>query len=297
MFQDIIDELKSIDNSSLSEIYEYNENQNIEIDVALKSIGYKFFVQEKKAVLGYDIYRYSQYEEEKQKFIPFIFDLIYNNAILYVNSCEPTLFCGFNKNIISTGDGGFILFSEPFRAFLFNIYFYMSLHLFNTGHLYPKLSHYVGEIVIRSAITHDNIYSYENNFYGKGIINNARILKRDRLNRFLIDKNTYNYFEKKFNGIESIQVITKENIKKSLNIKKDIISYIFDKLSYNPINEYYKNKNIYNIHVQKIEETFSKETFLTIYNIEIQIYTTILSRDNHDVNTSYVFTIGNSTPL
>jgi hypothetical protein len=249
--------------------------------------------QEKKAILGIDIYRYSRYEENKQKLIPFIFDLLIDETLSNLNIFEPSLFEHFNfdKNFIATGDGGFIILPTPFHAFIFNIQFYSILHLFNTGHFYPKLSKYISGIIIRSAISYGNIYQYGKNFYGKAIITNSRILTKDRLNRFLIDKESHDFFISKFNGIESLLITKRKNIERFLNIQDKLESNIFSEKS---------DKNIFNwclknIHVQKINDLSSKNTILEVYNVEVQFLSGYTNNDE-DTNehTLFILTIGNS---
>jgi hypothetical protein len=249
--------------------------------------------QEKKAILGIDIYQYSRYEENKQKLIPFIFDLLIDQTIFNLNTFEKSLFesFNFNENFIAAGDGGFIILPTPFHAFIFNIQFYSILHLFNTGHLYPKLSKYINGIIIRSAISYGNIYPYGKSYYGKAIITNSRILTKDRLNRFLIDKESYDFFISKFNGIESLLITKRITIERFLDITDKLESNIFSETP---------DKNIFNwclknIHVQKINDLSSKNTILEAYNIEVQYLSAYRSKDIETKGrTSFVLTIGNS---
>ncbi|MDR1446040.1 MAG: hypothetical protein LBI90_03980 [Treponema sp.] len=240
--------------------------------------------QEIKAILGLDIYKYSDYEDEKQSLIPLIFDLLLDNTCQYTCVAEKTLSKDINiqNNFIPTGDGGFIIFQTPLHALVFNLYFFAVLHIFNSGHFSPRLSKYIGELNIRSTITYDNVFNYENNWYGKAIIKNSRILSRDKLNRFLIDEETYNYFMKKFNGIETLSIIKDTTFKQIMNIRDDFHSILFDG----------RNNNLLrNIHIQKVEETWAKNTKLNIYNLEIQFHATSSLNDNE---VSYIFTLGNS---
>jgi len=255
------------------------------------------FKQEKKAILGLDIYKYSSFSDEKQNFIPFVFDIIKDEALKYVKHVEPTFFgSDYIYEFIPTGDGGFLIFDTPLHALIFNLYFHAALQLFNTGHFYPKLSQYIGEIIIRSAITHDYVYNYEDNYFGKGIITNARILRRDKLNRFLIDKNVYNYFIKKFNGLETLPILTKSTVKKILKIEGEIKSWLIFK-NENPQEVFSLNDRIRNIHIQKIDDLFEKDTQLTIYNIEIQIAVSIMDDINPDKEVNFILSIGNTNTL
>jgi hypothetical protein len=240
--------------------------------------------QEIKAILGLDIYKYSDYDEDKQSLIPLIFDLLLDNAFQYTCIAEKTLSkdIDIRNNFIPTGDGGFIIFQTPLHALVFNLYFFAVLHIFNSGHFFPRLSKYIGELNIRSTITYDNVFNYGNNWYGKAIIKNSRILSRDKLNRFLIDEETYNYFMKKFNGIETLSIIKNTIFKKNMNIRDDFHSILFDG----------RNSNLLrNIHIQKVEETWAKNTKLNIYNLEIQFHATSSLNGNE---VSYIFTLGNT---
>ena len=277
--QDLLKKLTEIDRYGLTT--EMNDSISVE-DISYFSENY--IKQETRSVLGLDIYKYSEYNDAKQTLIPFIFDLLLDNAIQYVSCTEISLFKDVNirENFISTGDGGYIIFLTPIHALIFNLYFFAVLHIFNSGSFSPKLSEFMGDIMARSTITYDKVFNYENNWYGKAIIKNARILSKDRLNRFIIDKETYLYFMKKFNGIESLSIIDDRIIKQLFNIEGDLQSRLF--------NSELKNQ-LRNIHVQKIEDTLAKSTHLNIYNIEIQFHTTSM-RD--DENISYIFTLGNT---
>jgi hypothetical protein len=286
---ELIEKLKKVDCKDFSFIIE-------EIDDFNFSEYFKDnFSIEKKAVLGLDIYKYSEYEENKQNLIPFIFDLLFDEAIDLLLKTEKGLFSDHNPNIrenfIGAGDGGYIIFQTPLHALIFNFIFYAELHLFNTGHLYPKLSKYIEGIFIRSSITYDNIYKYAESFYGKAIINNARILSKDKLNRFIIDKNTFDYFNKYYNGIESISIINKEVVKQQLNIKKEKFDTFFLIGTIQSIQAPIKS-----IHVQKLDELLSKNTKLIIYNIEVQLCLAIKKNNEgkSEISTEFIYTIGNT---
>jgi hypothetical protein len=241
--------------------------------------------QERKSILGLDIYQYSQYKDGKQELIPFIFDLIFGGAIYYSKYQELLKEINKEKQFIPTGDGGFIVFPTPLHSLLFNCNFYTALHMFNSRHIYPELSEFIGGLTIRSSITYDSVFNYEKNWYGKAIIKNARILSKDKLNRFLIDKETFDYFINGFNGIESLSVRTGEDIKKAMKDEDGI----------DPEKIEFDNTVFKNIHVQKIENTVAKETKLSIYNVEIQYLSSISSEDKKE--TSFVLTIGNSNVM
>jgi hypothetical protein len=270
-----------------------DENEKIFTDFSQNN-----FQQERKAVLGLDIYKYSSFDTKKQNLIPFVFDIIIDDAIKNLNISEKTLFASsFRKIFISTGDGGFLIFETPLHALIFNLYFYGSLHLFNTGHLFPKLSQYIGELVIRSVITYENIYPYEGVYYGKAIITNARMLSKDKLNRFLVDQNTYTYFIRNFNGIETLPILTKEDIKRVLKIEGEIYSWFIYKNEKYMHQQQFIPERIRNVHIQKIENLFEKETCLIIYNIEIQTGVEIYDDKNINKGTQFIYSVGNTNTI
>jgi len=249
---------------------------------------------EKKAVLGMDILKYSEYKEHQQNLMPFVFNIIFEKAIKDIEKTEK-FFC-FNKeeirdDFIPTGDGGFFLFDSPLHALVFNLHFFAVLHHFNTGHFYPKLSKYVGEFVIRSAITLEKVFKYEKNHFGKAIIDNARMLHKDKLNRFIISNNVYEHFMKYFNGIESILIKSTEDIsyayeqRKNTRLNPHSKSYFFM--------EAIKSNIIRSIHVQKMERTMSKNTEITFFNLEVQFQISVFNDDNDEEAIPYIITVGN----
>jgi hypothetical protein len=271
----------------LSEIDKYGLTTEIDEKISIEDIqsfSENYIKQEIKSVLGLDIYKYSDYNDEKQVLIPFIFDSLLDNAISCALEEESFLFktIDIRKYFISTGDGGFIIFPTPLHSLVFNLIFFFFLYIFNSGRFFPKLSKYMGEIAIRSTITYDKVFSYENNWYGKAIIKNARILSKDKLNRFIIDKETHAYFMKIFNGIESLSITDNKTIKQILNLDGELDSHIFNS----------GIRKILNIHIQKIEDILAKSTYLNIYNVEIQSH---IKYEIHDDTTlSYVYTLGNA---
>jgi hypothetical protein len=171
---------------------------------------------EDKTVVGIDIYQYSQYEESVQILIPIIFQEIYKNCIYMCWANEKYLFQKYeevkqlSEQFIDTGDGGFQIFDTPLHAIIFICHFSTAIHLYNSYSILPKMRSITGEISLRYVMTHDKTYkiiTYDENkrYYGPSIINNARILGKDNLNRFLIDQNTYEWFMMKISGIENLE--------------------------------------------------------------------------------------------
>jgi hypothetical protein len=266
---------------------QYDENKKQELETAFLEHSKTYFQSDNKSVLGLDIYKYSEHPEEKQNFIPYILDLLLNETVNQLKAEEKTLFGSFKieENFISTGDGGYVIFPKPFHALVFNFYFYSILHLFNTEHLFPELKMYIGEIFIRSVITYDKVYRYNKNSYGNAIITNARILSKDRLDRFLIDKNTFEYFNRVCNGIASIPLIDREKFQDRFGGND---TYFFKK------GKTEENTSFRNIHVQKLNDTLAKELKLAIYNVEIQLNILLKSTTkNEDDSIRFICSIGN----
>jgi len=278
---------------------ESNQEKNTLKEKELFSNFSKNILQHKcEAVLGIDIYKYSEYKILKQNLIPLVFNLLLNETIdSIINSNDLSLFKNdiemLKTRFISTGDGGFIFFNTPFHALIFNLHFHSVLHMYITGNFYPNLSRYVGNITIRSAITFNDVYMYGNTSYGKAIIENSRILHKDRLNRFIIDKKTYNYFNKYFNGIETLSIMSTELIKEKTGIDVTEMSFFRNDNDKKNKNEFSDFPIIRNIHIQKIEDLFSKNTKLQIYNIEIQYSAKWYNSKNPILQELFLLTIGN----
>jgi hypothetical protein len=252
-------------------------------------------LQVKKTVLGLDIYKYSEYDTIPQIYIPVLFDLLYEGALDSCITNEKYFFhdyannkTEFLKNFISTGDGGFQIFNNPLQAILFATYFQLNIKRYNsggsTGTMTKKMSEFIHNIELRYAITIDDLYCYNDNFYGAAIINNSRILSKDNLNRLLIDENTVKWFDINLNSIENLSEVTKndfESLPFFKNYNKEFKSTIFNKNAFKAID------------VLKIGNIKAKSTDLKIYNLHIQagLYST---REEGDTTYNYYkTTLGN----
>lgn len=248
---------------------------------------------ETKAVLGFDIYRYSRYPLLEQTLIPHLFKELYKITIDNCIKHEPFIFQNiekenFSENFIDTGDGGFQIFDDPFQAIVFSIYFQANTKRYNSGVFPENLQKIIGDITLRYCLTHDTIYCYENNFYGSAIINNARIMAKDKLNRFLVDDNTVAWFSQEFNGIENLQTINFEDdfskinifktIKKDLKIKEQTV--LFDN----------KKSKILKVDVLRIGEIKSKLDILSVHSLHIQ--TLMIARTKSGFN-KFTISVGN----
>lgn len=249
---------------------------------------------EDKVVLGIDIYKYSQYPPVEQIYIPVIFERLYYMAVKNVRDHEGYFFeeyCKdfkeFKTKFISTGDGGFQIFDNVMQALIFVTYFQAGLKRFCTGGskatLDKNLYKIVNSMELRYAISLDKIYSYKSNFYGPAIINNARILSKDSLNRLLIDLNTITWLNTNINSPENLLDLDKEGLSKTNYFKK------YDKT---------KNTHLFNttgkvlsVDIQKVGTLKAKETILDVFNMHLQARLDM--NVGHQDYKIYVITIGN----
>jgi hypothetical protein len=265
--------------------------ENIEDVETLKSLPNDYI--ESKVILGIDIYRYSQYPVTEQIYIPVLFNALYDAAVANIQREEKfifqeygQLFEDFREHFISTGDGGFQIFSNPIQAIVFALCFQINVRRFISGsNKFPfrkKLHKIIDNIELRYAITSDLIYRYKSSFFGPGIINNARILAKDNLNRLLIDENTIKWFTNNINSVENLLHIDKKSFLltdyfKNYNI--DLSTHLFNPNRFRTVD------------VLKIGRITSKATFLDVYNLHIQAILP-LAIDKHQYN-QFVISLGN----
>lgn len=247
-----------------------------------------------KVVLGIDIYKYSQYPEVEQIYIPVIFEMLYRNTVNNIRDHEPYLFSDygtgiaeFKRKFISTGDGGFQIFDNVLQAIAFTLVFQMNLKRFSSGgstnNLAKNLHKIVDSIDLRFAITMDKIYSYQNNFFGPAIINNARILSQDNLNRLLVDSNTIKWLTYNINTPENLIDIDKEALSRTEFFKhynKELKSTLFA-----------EKGGILAVDIQKIGKISAKATTLDIFNVCIKCK--MLLKVDHHTYSVYIVTAGN----
>ena len=247
-----------------------------------------------KVVLGIDIYKYSQYPPIEQIYIPVVFESLYSRTVTNVRKNETYLFKSYGKSItdykkkfISTGDGGFQIFDDVLQAIVFALYFQAFLKRYCSGGAHvtidKNLYKIVDSIELRFAISRDKIYSYKSNYYGPAIINNARILSKDALNRLLIDLNSIKWLNHNINAAESMLDIDKEalsntNYFKEYDTSED--SYFFN-----------KSGRILSVDLQKVGALKAKETPLDIFNMHIQAR--VPMKSNLQTYNVYVVTLGN----
>jgi hypothetical protein len=252
----------------------------------------------KVAVLGIDIYRYGNYPHLEQTLIPSLFKIMFDKTIRLCLENNQFVFQYYStesieKAFISTGDGGFLIFDTPLHAMFFAINFEMVVRAYNAYHLFPKLRNIIGSISLRYAITRDTIFQLMNNYYGTAIINNARILEKDTLNRCLIDQNTYEWFMANIDGIENLQVISIEQIANIYEFLTYDRKHIEDGLNEIINKDVSRYSGIINSDISKVGQILSKETMLNIYNLHLQVTMRIFADDKIESKRTITISLGN----
>jgi len=247
----------------------------------------------KVATLGVDIYKYSQYKLLAQTLVPMLFLKIRNVTYKNCLNSESFLFQGvkraeLEKRFIDIGDGGFFIFKDPLQALIFSIYFQANMTKYNSGHAdFSEYHDVIGPITFRYCMTFDFVYSFNKNFYGSGIINNARILSKDKLNRYLIDENVLEWFIANFRGVENLSEIDADTDFAKLEY--------FSKLKGKPCSGvFHKKLGLKDIIVQKIGEVKSKATELSVYSNYFKVR---MDENAPEENfNKYTVTLGNLNP-
>lgn len=266
-------------------------------EVLKQETGFADFTR--RTVLGIDIYQYSQYHSFEQTLVPFLFKLIYKEVCRICLEKAGFLFQkykdkNFRKQFIDTGDGGFQIFETPLHASVFAIHFELIVRYYNAYQFYPKLRELIGALELRYAMTHDHIFEFDGNHYGPCIINNNRILSKDELNRFLIDENTFNWFMMNMSGVENLQILSLEEIKKI----KDFEDYLIDDRPnadsiFPRTFTLGERGNIVSAFVQKIGKINVKSTALSIYNLHLQYLGGLSKNEDPGQKTVITVSLGN----
>jgi hypothetical protein len=251
-----------------------------------------------RCILGIDIYKYNSYNDLEQALIPFIFKKIFGEAISLALRTQEFVFQNESKeriegDFISTGDGGFFLFDTPLHALIFACQFELMVRAYNAFHFYPKLRSITGEINLRYAITFDKVFAFDNNHYGPGIINNARILSKDSLNRCLIEDSTYAWFMRNMAGIENLQMLTLEDIARIPAFKNYSRASIANGRNTIFPSNYRRDTGIINADLLKIGNIKSKSTQLNIYNLHVQVHLALSASDDKTKRQRITISLGN----
>ncbi|MFH1000861.1 MAG: hypothetical protein V1783_08470 [Bacteroidota bacterium] len=252
----------------------------------------------RKSVLGIDIYRYGLYKHLEQTLIPSLFKIFFIKTIKLCLQNNQFVFQKYDtkrieQSFISTGDGGYLILDSPMHALIFVINFEIVVRAYNSFHLFPKLRKIIGAISLRYAITYDTLFTFDNNFYGSAIINNARILEKDSLNRCLLDENTYNWFLTNIDGIENLQVYTIYDVANIYHFQDYDMKYIEDGQNEILGLKSSRNNGIINSDILKIGQIMSKEMTLNIYNLHLQVSLNITSDAAADKKRLITISLGN----
>jgi len=251
-----------------------------------------------KSVLGIDMYQYSAFAGFEQSLIPFLFKIIFDSTINLCFQNHAFIFQKYNKeeiekNFISTGDGGFLIFDNPIHSLIFASNFAIIIRAFNAFHFYPKFRKIIGGINMRYAITYDKIYTFNNNFYGRAIINNARILVKDNLNRCLIDEHAHTWFTTNLDGVENLQIITLDEIANIFEFHKNYDRKLLDKGDEIFESEPSRKYGIINSDILKVGNISSKDTSISVYNLHLQVTIRLYDEENRDRNRMITVSLGN----
>jgi hypothetical protein len=239
----------------------------------------------KATVVGIDIYKYSQLPTTRQMFVPHLFDEIYDETWHLIRQNFSFLFQEYGKlmeqgqhidyasQFISTGDGGYQILPTPMHGIVFVVTFAAILRFYNSDRFMRKLHARIGNIEVRYALTHDELYRFKKGYYGSAIISNARILGKDRLDRCLIDQNTHEWFLSRTIGIENLMSWSLENFetitdfadydrKKITDGHNALIGSKTDDLG---------KEGFKSVLVQKIGKIRQKDSLMDIYNLHCQV--------------------------
>jgi len=252
----------------------------------------------RKSVLGLDIYRYSLYGEFEQTLIPFLFKRFFQTATELCLRNHRFLFQhytaeDFKNNFISTGDGGFMIFDTPVHSLVFAVNMAIILRTYNAFHFYPKLRKIIGGMSLRYAITYDKVYSFDDNFYGRAIINNARILMKDDLNRCLIDQNVHTWFTVNIEGLENLQILTINDIANIYDFQRDYDTQFLEEEDQIFLKDQTRKKGIINSDILKIGKINLKDTELSIYNLHLQVSLKLSNDDDPNQEKIVTVSLGN----
>jgi hypothetical protein len=259
---------------------------------ALRAATDRYFADKEvsRAVLGVDIYQYSRMPNECQRLVPTLFKILHDSAAALCATKETFLFheAEFAKAFISTGDGGFQILETPLHAVVFAAVFEVNLVGFNGFHLFPALRELLGPISVRYALTYDTLFEQDANFFGPAIINNARILSRDALNRFLLDAHTLEWFQENLITVESLLSLTTDDLRlipAFQHYDMAMESALFDRNQ--------ERQGIKSVHLQKLGAVSAKHTVLDVYSLMLQVALERAGSDQERRGATVVATIGN----
>lgn len=260
---------RRIDRDELNK-FSQNNKQSDEVDNLLR---------QEFSVLGIDIFRYSSFPVEKQIFVPVVFRQVYDYAVRILRDNFKWLFQShekylFDNRFISTGDGGYLILDTPLHSIVFGIVMELAFRMYNSFHLFAKLRNAVGAVTPRYSMAFGNVYKYDHNFFGAGIINCARLLHADRLNRLLIDGSTYDWFMIEIAGLENLRVLCLNELVNQPDFTDYDTKYFDEDNALFPAHDVHsyelKRDGIKSVDVEKIGIIGIKNTEIDVYNLHIQ---------------------------
>jgi hypothetical protein len=226
-----------------------------------------------RAVVGVDIYQYSRLDSARQRLVPAVFALLHQVALELCWERETFLFKTETRegHFISTGDGGYQMLSTPLHAVVFALYLELAFSAFNAYLHYPRVRAAIGPISVRYAITFDKIFEQDGNFFGTAIINNARILSRDSLNRCLMDGASLEWFRSQIGTVETLLISSSEGI-----AQLPAFAHYHDRtytrsMLFRSTDEGLGSSPVRTVNVQKIGLVAAKQSQIDIHNLHIQV--------------------------
>ena len=223
-----------------------------------------------KTVFCVDIYEYSKMSGAKQFLVPFVIDTVFTNTIQKLSVDESAFFtksdlAAIQESLIDTGDGFFVILADPMKAFVFVCHLAMEIETLRSRNKAHTLMKIVEDYVFRFSIATGSVFEYKKRFYGEAIIRCARIIASDKLNRCLIDKDTFIWFYNNTNGLESIQDANFQEVLKTGNTSIDPggASQLFPNTSM-------ENLAFKTIMASKVGKIEVKKDQLDIYNMYVQ---------------------------
>lgn len=254
----------------------------------------------KQAVLGIDVYRYSQFDPLPQSLVPFVVRLLYSEACRHLRTACPYLFHDadekkFREYFIDTGDGGFQLLDTPVHALVLALEFETMLRTFNSFRFYPRLRKlFDTDLTVRYAITYDGVFAFENNHYGPSIINNSRIIGRDKLNRCLIDQGTFDWFTRNTRGIENLGSIGLQDLHRLPDFEGYDASLAEEKGPMFPPEGGFQSWTRWkDIDVLKIDDISVKNRRLPVYSLHVHFMSSLMDEKDHTKSETFTVTLGN----
>ena len=252
-----------------------------------------------QAVLGIDVYRYSELDPIPQSVLPFVLRLLYSEAYGFSRSGCPFLFHDSNdelrEHFIDTGDGGFQLLETPVQALVFALEFETILRSFNSYRFYPGLrSVFRDDITVRYAMTYGTVFAFDRSYYGPGIIDNSRLLGRDRLNRCLIDQGTLDWFTRNTGGVENLGTIGLKDLQRMPDFKDYDAKLAAHNTPVFPVTGGLQAANQWkDVDVLRIGAVSAKERKLQVYSLHVHFVSVLIDEKDHAKRQFFTVTLGN----